>query len=76
MEPLASPKFEPRRRRAYLAALQRLTPSDRVAKAFELSEMAKSLLKDALRRRFPDRTESDLHELYLARLSKCHNNNY
>lgn len=68
---------KPRPNRAeYLKALQRMTPEERLLKAFELSEMANQLFKDGLRRRFPDASEEELQRIYLERLAKCHNRNY
>jgi hypothetical protein len=71
---LSSPK-PTLNRRQYLQVLARMGPSLRLCKAFELSDMTKQLLKDGLRRRFPERTEEQLHALYLKRLNRCHNNN-
>jgi len=59
----------------YLAALRRMGPEGRLAKAFELSEMTKRLFLDGLRRRFPDLAEAELRRVYLERLEKCHNRN-
>ncbi len=53
-----------------------MTPAQRLAKAFELSEMSKRLFKQGLRERFPEMSEEDFHRLYLERLDKCHNRNY
>ena len=50
-----------------------MTPSERLMKAFELSAMTKQMLKDALRRRFPDKTDAEIHELFLRKLARCHN---
>ena len=68
-------KPQPNRRR-YIEVLRSMTPEQRLAKAFELSEAAKRLFKDGLRRRFPDLDEKQLHKLFLARLARCHNQNY
>lgn len=61
---------------AYLEALSRMTPSERAAKAFELSDMSKRLFREGLRRRFPDVSEAELQRLFLQGLAKCHNQNY
>jgi hypothetical protein len=53
-----------------------MTPEQRLLKAFELSAMGKDLLRAALRQRFPDASEEELHRLFLDRLEKCHNRNY
>ena len=60
----------------YIKVLRSMTPEQRLAKAFELSESAKALFKEGLRRRFPDLPEPKFHQLFLARLAKCHNQNY
>ena len=70
-------KAKPRpNRRAYLDVLRRMTPEQRVKKAFELSEFTKQLCMDGLRARFPNLDETALHAVYLRRLEKCHNRNY
>jgi hypothetical protein len=53
-----------------------MTPSQRLQKAFELSEQAKRLFMAGLRRQFPNLSESEFHALLLRRLAKCHNRNY
>jgi hypothetical protein len=60
-------------RQLYLAALRRMTPEQRLLKAFELGDFSRALLRDGLRERFPDATDEQLHVLYLERLEKCHN---
>lgn len=60
----------------YLRTLRRMTPEQRLAKAFELTEMTKGLLWSGLRERFPEKSESDLRDLYLRRLEKCHNRDF
>ncbi len=63
-------------RSQYIEVLRRMTPQQRLAKAFELSELAKRLFKQGLRQQFPELSEEDFHQLYLERLAKCHNRNY
>lgn len=63
-------------RREYLQILRRMTPSERLAKAFELSAFAKAVFKSGLRKRFPNLSEAEFHQLFLERLAKCHNRNY
>ncbi len=53
-----------------------MTPEQRLAKAFELSEFAKQLFIQGLRQRHPELSEAEFHKLLLARLEKCHNRNY
>lgn len=60
----------------YLQILRRMTPEQRLAKAFELSEFSRQLFVHGLRRRFPDLSEAEFKELLLRRLEKCHNRNY
>ena len=60
----------------YLDVLRRMTPEQRLNKAFELSEFAKNLFIHGLHKRFPDLSEKELKKLLLKRLDKCHNRNY
>jgi hypothetical protein len=62
--------------RMYLEVLRRMTPEQRITKAFELSEMTRILFRQGLRERFPDLPEEQFHALYLERLARCHNSNY
>jgi hypothetical protein len=65
------PKPRPNHQR-YLAILRAMTPEQRLLKSFELTALSRQLLKDGLRNRHPHASESELHQLYLARLKKCH----
>jgi hypothetical protein len=69
------PKPRPNHRE-YLLALSRMTPAERLKIAFALSDRSKRLLKQAIRKRFPEKTEEELHQLFLERLDACHNNNW
>jgi len=69
------PKPRPNHRQ-YLEVLRRMTPQQKAAKFFELSEQAKRLFREGLRKRFPELSEEEFHALYLERLAKCHNRNY
>jgi hypothetical protein len=60
----------------YLKVLSQMTPSQRAAKAFELSDLTKRLAREGLRQRFPNLSERELHELFLKQLARCHNQNY
>lgn len=53
-----------------------MSPEQRLAKAFELSDMSRELFLSGLRQRFPEKSESDLRQLYAKRLEKCHNRDY
>ena len=69
--------FKPRPNHArHLEALRRMTPAQRLERAFELSEFTRQLFLTGLRKRFPDADERELHRIALARLAKCHNRNY
>jgi hypothetical protein len=60
----------------YLEVLRRMTPQQRLQKAFELSEETKRLFLIGLRQRFPEKSEAEIRQVYLARLDQCHNRNY
>ena len=49
---------------------------DLLEKSFELTEYARQLLKDGLRHRHPGLSERQLHQLFLERVRRCHNENY
>lgn len=70
-----NPKPRPNHRR-YLEVLRRLTPEQRLLKAFALSAFSKALFCEGLRQRFPNLSPQEFHRLLLARLAKCHNRNY
>lgn len=73
------PEMDPKPRlnhRVYLQALRRMSPELRLARAFELSENARLLFRQGLRKRFPDLSEEQIQELYIQRLALCHNRNY
>jgi hypothetical protein len=69
------PKPRPNHRQ-YLDVIRRMTPEQRLLKAFELSAFTKRLLLDGLRQRFPQLTEDELKRKYLEQLARCHNQNY
>jgi hypothetical protein len=69
------PKPRPNHRK-YLEVLRSMTAQQKALKAFEMSELGKELLREVLRRRFPEATEEELHRIFLDRLAKCHNLNY
>ncbi len=62
--------------REYIKVLRRMSPQQRLKKAFEMSRLTKQLFKQGLRKRFPNLSEDELHQLYLERLEKCHNRIY
>jgi hypothetical protein len=60
----------------YLRSLRQMTPEQRLTKAFELSTFTKELFLQGLQKRFPHKSEAEIKEIYLQRLSKCYNRNY
>jgi hypothetical protein len=46
----------------YIQTLRKMTPAQRLAKAFELSEFSKQLFTHGLRRRFPDMPEPEFRQ--------------
>ncbi len=69
------PKPRPNHR-IYIETLRRMTPAQRLMKAFELSDFSKRLFIHGLRKRFPDATDEEFRQLLLKRLALCHNRNY
>lgn len=60
----------------YLEILRKMTPEERLKKAFELSEMTKELFRQGLRELHPDLSEEEFHKIFLEQLEKCHNRNW
>ena len=60
----------------YLATLNKMSAEERLQKALELSVITKQLFMAGLNKRFPDKTEIEIKEIYLQRLAKCYNRNY
>lgn len=60
----------------YIETLRRMTPEQRLMKAFELTEFARSLFVAGLRSRYPDASEEEIRKMAAARLAKCHNRRY
>jgi hypothetical protein len=60
----------------YLKSLQGMTPAQRLGKAFELSDFARQLFVEGLRKRFSNLSPEEFHDLLLMRLKLCHNRNY
>lgn len=54
----------------YIAALRAMSSEARLRIAFELSSVARELLITGLRRRHPELSETELHQLFLSRLWK------
>lgn len=62
--------------RQYLLTLVKMGPEQRLQKALELSAITKALFLSGLHKRFPDKTETEIKQIYLQRLGKCYNRNY
>jgi hypothetical protein len=60
----------------YLRMLRRMTPEERLLKAFELSEFTKQLFISGLHQRFPGASKEEFEKIMADRLAKCHNRNY
>jgi hypothetical protein len=60
----------------YLRLLRRMSPEQRLRKALELSDFAKQLFIQGMRKRFPDLPEGEFRALVRRRLDKCHNRSY
>lgn len=63
-------------RQMYINVLRKMTPAERLEKAFDLSEFSRQLFIEGLRRRFPYITEDEFRKIVLKRLERCHNRNY
>ncbi len=62
-------------RRLYMDALRKMTPEQRLAKAFELTAMSREALRAGIEQRYPDSSEQQRHEIYLERLGRCRSRN-
>ncbi|MGI8952560.1 MAG: hypothetical protein ACR2FN_13370 [Chitinophagaceae bacterium] len=60
----------------YLTTLNKMSAEQRLLKALELSAITKELFLSGLNKRFPNKTKSEIKEIYLQRLAKCYNRNY
>lgn len=60
----------------YYEVLRRMTPEQKLQKAFELSEFAKALFLEGVRDRNPGKSEEEIRKIYIEQLLKCHNRNY
>jgi hypothetical protein len=58
-------------RRIYIETLRRMTPEQRLAKAFELSDMTRDALRAGLAQRYPDATSEELTGMVIERLERC-----
>jgi hypothetical protein len=60
----------------YLETLRRMTPAERLRQTFVLTEFSRSLFKQGLKLRFPEKSEVEIDALFLERIDSCHNRNY
>lgn len=60
----------------YIQVLRRMSPEQRLIKAFELSEFANQLFIHGLHKRFPNISDGEFTKILLERLDRCHNRNY
>jgi hypothetical protein len=58
-------------RRLYIETLRRMTPEQRLAKAFELSDMTREALRAGLAQRYPAATPHELTTMVIERLERC-----
>lgn len=63
-------------REVYINILRKMTPQERLKKAFELSEFTKELFICGLKKRYPDLSDEQFHKIFMERMKKCHNRNY
>lgn len=69
--------MKPRRNHGvYLRILRGMSAEDRLRKAFELSDLSRSLFAHGLRRAFPHLEPAAFRALVRSRLDKCHNRIY
>jgi hypothetical protein len=60
----------------YLQALSNMGAEQRLVKALKLSSITKELFLSGLKKRFPEKTNAEIKEIYLQRLAQCYNRNY
>ena len=60
----------------YIEILRRMTPEQRLLKAFELTDFTRDLFLHGLRRRFPEMSDTEVKRIFLERINKCHNRNW
>lgn len=60
----------------YMQSLKRMTPEQRLLKAIELSELTKKLFLYGLKKRFPQKSDNEIMEIYIERVLLCNRHNY
>ena len=56
-------------------ALRKMSPEQRLAKAFELSAMSREALRAGIEQRYPNSSEEQRHDIYLERLERYRSRN-
>jgi hypothetical protein len=74
MKPFPAGKPRPNHE-LYLEVLRRMTPAQRLAKAFELTELSRQFFRAGLAQRHPHLAPDELHALYLEQLAACRKRN-
>jgi hypothetical protein len=59
-----------------IRVLRAMSPEQRVAAAFDLSDLTRQVFEQGLKRRFPELGETEFRALLQSRLDLCHNRNY
>jgi hypothetical protein len=59
-----------------MLSLRKMTPEQKLLKAFELSAFTKELFVQGLHKRFPNASSLEFNQILKSRLEKCHNRNY
>lgn len=70
------PRESKKEHKICLQTLRKMSSSEKFNKVMELNELTRSLFKQGLKKRFPNKSEQELHVLFLKRLERCHNSNY
>lgn len=63
-------------RKIYIDVLRRMTPEQRLKKAFEISEFTKQLSICGFRKRYSNLPDAEFKNFFLEHIKKCHNRNY
>jgi len=62
--------------KVYLEVLRKMTPEQKLMRVFELNDFVRELFKTGVELRYPEKSEEELHEIFLERIDKCHNRNW
>ncbi len=60
----------------YIKILRKMSPEQRLKKAIELSQLTKQLSMHGFKKRFPDRSEEEINNLFLEYMKRCWNRTY